>query len=97
MKTYPLLEIPKPTIPFYLFVEESEDAATFLLQQGAGRRVVVELHADPVQGLLRVLILLRPQDPVDEYRLQLLVHVVDEELLEGVGRQDFEAVWVTKR
>ena len=53
--------------------------------------LVREVHRVPVEALGLVLALLRLEHKVVEVLLEPLVRVVDEQLLEGVDREDLEA------
>ncbi|KAJ8525499.1 hypothetical protein ON010_g15616 [Phytophthora cinnamomi] len=76
-----------------LLVQQRENTVLLgVLDQVAHDLVVEELDVLPAQTFTTVALLLALERLADEELLQLLVHVVDAELLEGVDLEDLEAV-----
>ena len=80
-----------------LVVEQVQEAVRLLGDQVEAGPVVLVVDGRPVQALLRVLLLLQPEDVPVEVELERLVGVVDAQLLEPVHREILSAATQKKR
>jgi len=74
-----------------LLVEQRHDAFSLLVQHGDGRAIVLVRDRRPLDLFRLVERLLRMHDAAEKELLELLVGRVDQELLEGVVREQLEA------